>query len=56
MKKEKLNLEQEYEKLQIEEVNVNNENSLIEKKIDDAIYKLYGLTKEEIRIVEKSIV
>jgi len=33
MTKEKLNLEEEYKKLQIDEENVNNENSLIEKKI-----------------------
>lgn len=26
--------------------------SMLDKKIDDLVYKLYGLTEEEIRIVE----
>ena len=31
----------------------NDESVLLEKQIDQLVYKLYGLTEEEIEIVEK---
>jgi hypothetical protein len=34
--------------------NRNQDTSLLEKEIDQIVYELYGLTEEEIKIVEKS--
>ncbi|BAQ61540.1 hypothetical protein GM3708_1946 [Geminocystis sp. NIES-3708] len=34
--------------------NSNNDTTKLEKEIDLLVYQLYGLTEEEIKIIEKS--
>ena len=34
---------------------VRKQISALEKQIDEIVYKLYGLTKEEINVVERSL-
>jgi len=38
--------------LKLKQINPNNDISILEEKIDKLVYELYGLDKEEIRIVE----
>jgi adenine-specific DNA-methyltransferase len=45
-------LASQLEKLQLKMVNMNEPNTSIEHEIDQIVYELYGLTEEEIRIVE----
>jgi len=41
------------EQLQLALVNMNKSDTSIEQEIDKMVYKLYGLTEEEIKIVEE---
>lgn len=39
----------------LEREDLQNQVKVLEKKIDDLVYDLYGLTKEEIKLVEESL-
>jgi hypothetical protein len=40
--------------LKLKQTNPNADTSALEKEIDQLVYQLYGLTEEEIRIVEQN--
>lgn len=48
-------INQEFEDIVSEIIQINNEIKKINKELDDLFYEIYGLTEEEIAIVEESL-
>ncbi len=53
-KKKKVEWMNLFEEYQTEAKNLQNDILLMDKEIDKKVYELYGLTEEEIKIVEES--
>ena len=50
-----LNKEKQHDKLESQAAQIQSRIDFHEEKINEAVYRLYGLTEEEIKIVEESV-